>query len=50
MPHIDMQQKDNLFQSYMNFLSNDEVKECMIENLGEAIENLDYKADDPRSQ
>ncbi|CDW84724.1 serine threonine-protein phosphatase 4 regulatory subunit 4 [Stylonychia lemnae] len=50
MPHIDIQQKDNLFQSYMNFLSNDEVKECMIENLGDAIINLDFKVDDPRSQ
>jgi hypothetical protein len=32
----------------MNFLSNDEVREPMNENIGDAILNLDFKHDDPR--
>lgn len=46
--HLDTQQRDNYYQAFINFMSNETVRDAMIPYISDSIINLDIKANDAK--
>lgn len=47
--YLDDEQKENYYNSYLNFIKNDKLRDIIIPNLGKAVSLLQFSNDEKKN-